>query len=276
MDSKIKKIENIVILKNEEKEKINDNIKAFKNKIKQNDIDEIDNWDNYKKGNKKNHQKLSINIINKPRYKNLKRDFIVKYKKKLTINLIKNIKNQWIGIKKNYNIILKNKIEIKNNFMFLLNMYKAINYKKIDLIKKKKYFKLNKIVVIILDLKSLKSKIIVMDNNKTIFYISNGVIFKKLQLKNKKYKKSEKLTYLIIKSMVVSLNFFKKYNNMIINIKGVKNNINNYITYINKNLKNFQGNYIYLNSNKISRNKFFKIKKLKAIKKKTEEKNYKI
>ena len=178
---------------------------------------------------------------------------IHKLVRKKTINL--NLKKNWKGFKN-----------------FTINKFLKINLNKINMYKSKNYYKIQSIVVIILDLRYLKSKVIIMNKNKCLFSLTNGMMFKKLQLRNKKYKKSEKLTYLIIKTMLLNNKYLNNYKNIIINIKGVKKNINNIVANLNKKIGLNNKNIIYINNTKFSYNKFFKFKKIKAIKRRLKKK----
>ena len=94
---------------------------------------------------------------------------------------------------------------------------------------------------------------------------------------NKKYIKSEKLSYLNLKNVLMKLNYMRGYKNIFIQIKGLKNKPNNLIKYLNNKINNFNKNIntIIINSYKISKNKFFGFKKIKAIKRKLKKKNLK-
>lgn len=191
----------------------------------------------------------------------------------MVMNTIKNIKINSIN---NYSLILS-KFFLKNldsrilQFNKILIKYKNICTNKINLLRNSEFFKNNNSLVMVVDLKTLRSKIVCFNKYKSLIFISNGIIFKKLQLNHKKYIKSEKLTYLIIKSAFIKMNFLRNYKNIIINIKGVKNNNNNIISYINKNISK-NNLVIYLNNYSFSTNKYFKTKKIKAIKRKLKKK----
>lgn len=270
LDGKLKKLNNILDKKVNEEKKFLENLKKFEGLIKEKDINDLPNW-----GNKKNKFK---DIKNFKKIENKENNIIMfNYSNVMVNNLVKNIKFDYsnkineIRFKTCFYFFL-NGIYLSQNINYTYIKYKNIINNKLITMKNKNYFNNNvNNIVLVMDLRTLKTKIVCLNNKKSLLFISNGVIFKKLQLNHKKYKKSEKLTYLIIKSTLVKMGFFKNYKNIFINIKGVKNNNNNFINYINKNIKN-KNSLIYIHNYLFSMNKYFKIKKIKAIKKKLKKK----
>lgn len=252
----------------EEEERIGylKNIEFFKNKIKKKDLDNIDDWSSFKKKiqiiENKNNIKKKINKI-----KILNNKVIIKIIEKLKY---KDKKNENIKNKLNY---FENK---SINFFTLINTYKKINLNKFFLIKKLRYYKIsNKNIFIILDARKLKTKIIAFNAKKCLITLSNGLMFKKMKLKNKKYIKSEKLSYLTIKTFMNKINYLEKRLNVFLYVKGYKNNINSLIKYINNKFIKKNSNstkFVIINSYKKSNNKFFGFKKIKAIKRNLKKK----
>lgn len=228
----------------------------MKNKIKNEYILSINNWDFYKK-----------KVKFKKNTKKIEKIFFYKFNTTILKSVIKN------GIKLWKNLHYSG--EIKFNFSKLINNFLKINIKRVKNYKIS-HFEKNNIVYIILDIRRLKSNIVIFKKSSCLSTITNGIIFKKMQFKNKKYKKSEKLTYLALKTILVKLNFLKNYKNITINIKGIKGNVINIIQFINKNLKNNYNQITYINSMKIGNNKYFKFKKIKAIKRRLKKKIIKL
>lgn len=185
------------------------------------------------------------------------------------------------------NKFIKNNYKNNFNFSYFYNKnhnikwyeiflnYKKINLNNIKAIHKKTFHKISsKNIFIVLDSRSLKTKFIAFNRKKCLFSMTNGIIFKKLTLRNKKYKKSEKLSFLNLKNSLVKLSFLKTYGNIFIYVKGVKNNINGFIKYLIKKINN--NNVLIINSYKMSKNKFFGFKKIKSIKRKLKKKFIKL
>lgn len=164
--------------------------------IKKKDIDEINNWDTQPSKNKYNvfHKSTNKNKIAKITKKN-------ENKKIIDIDIFKKLK-----IFQKLNESHKNKFQYKN----LMNLVKNINYNnKIFLLYKKiinynlhinKHFLLlnkkneiiNKTIYILLDCRLLKTKIIIFNNKKCLFSLTNGIVFKNWTLKIKSIKNQKK------------------------------------------------------------------------------------
>lgn len=238
-----------------------DNLENLKFKIKKRDIEKIEDWSSYSK---------KIFFIEKKKENQIKKLPFLNLK--LIEKLVKNIeKNK----KKELNLKLKKQI----NIFKLYEIYLKINKSYLKNIILKKTLKNNtKNIFIIIDNRNLKTKIILFNYKKCLFSINNGFVFKKLNLKNKKYKKSEKLSFLCLKNSIIKFNNFKKYKNIFLYIKGIKNNSNLLIKYFNKKVNNKfnENNLLIINSYKISKSTFFGFKKIKAIKRKLKKKMIKI
>lgn len=189
-------------------------------------------------------------------------------------------------IKHNYNILLifksglinfyKNLLKIKNienrnkiRFLNLFEYYIKLNYSKIKKLKNKDYFCNFDNLIVILDIRKTKPKIFVLNNDKCLFSVTSGLIFKKLNLNNKKIKKSEKMLKLMLKTTVIKLQKISYLKNYLIHIKGTKSNLFNILLTINKIF--IKKNISLMYSPHISYGKF-KFKKIKAIKKRLRKK----
>lgn len=242
-------------IEEEEKEFLN-NLEKYKNKIKNRDFLDIKNWDSYKK-----------KTIFKSEYKKNKKiiePFILKLNQILF--LIKNKKNG----------IIQNSFNLKTiNYNICEKKYIKIQLNKLKHINKKNYFSINKVLYILLDIRKLKTKLIIFNKKGCLFYITNGLVFKKLNLKNKKNKKSEKTTNLLLKNVNNKKKFFNNYSKIIFYVKGVKKYINNIIKYVSENiLKN--KNFTIIMNQKTSKSKYFNFKKIKAIKRRLKKKIIKL
>ena len=231
---------------------IQENLNSLKHKIKINDIKNIDNWDNYKKKNKE--------IIKKK----LKIDFIIVLKPKIILMLISNL-NAYNNIYKK--IILNNKL---TNYNEIIKNYNNFNLKKIDTIKKNFLKNFENNIIIVLDFRSLKFKLFIIKKNNCAYSSTSGIIFKKMNLNNKKYKKSDKLVYLCIKNALIKNQHILNKKKIIIYTKGLRKNINNFVNYLS--LKINTNKLVFINDLKVSNNKTFKFKKIKSIKRKLKKK----
>lgn len=94
-----------------------------------------------------------------------------------------------------------------------------------------------------------------------------------MNFKNKKYKKSEKVSNFLIKTIKTKSQIIKKYKKTVLHIKGFKNNMKNLSKNIIKNLNSISNNSItIINDLKISFNVYFKNKKIKSIKRRLRKK----
>lgn len=258
--------------KNEEFEenlKFIENIENVKKKFKIKEEDLNNNWDPYK---------TKYDFIKKPK----------KFKLNKTINIIeKNIKkiiNNLNYKNQNHQIIMNINTTFNYNNINFNNIFKKINKineNRINSIVNKSNWKILKPLFAIIDIRSLKTRIIFFTKNNCISTMTNGLVFKKMQLNNKKYKKSEKLSYLSVKLIVLRLKNYINNRYVIIQIKGLKKYSKNIIKYFNqisqKNLKdNNKSKFIYINNNKTPNNFDFKFKKIKSIKRRLKKKMVKI
>lgn len=214
------------------------------------------------------------------------------------LNFIENIKKkklkQELGFFKNPNLIKKNinlinflkdcltnynfyitKIKLfgfnRNNLFFeknykilnILQYYNNFNYNKLKNIKDNKFFSNSNKIIIIFDLRPVKIKIYIINNNRCVFGITPGIIYKKLGIKQKKTKKTEKMVNLMLKIVSLKIKKMIAKNKFIINIKGTRSNIFNVITLINRNFKSNLSSLIYSPHISYGRYKFKKIKSIK-------------
>lgn len=231
----------------------------------ENSLDDGD-WSSYKK-NKKN---IIFGDINKKKLKRILNVFLINSSKKLLLKLKKNsffikmIENDLIDLFYRF-CTLKNKI--KNSF--LLKYYNNLNLKKLKKIKSDLYYKnFNKKLIVIIDIRRIKPRIVVLNNNKCILTLTSGIIFKKMQMKEKSIKKTQKMFNIMMK--LVSTNLKKKINcnNFIIHIRGTKSKLINTIIFIKNSFKN--DNLFFLYSPHIEYK--LKFKKIKSIKRRLKKK----
>ena len=210
---------------------------------------DIDNWDSYKKKDyfiKEVKKEKKVNIYNISN-KNLQKIFsnYINFEKILKVN------------------------ESNNSVIDLIKKYNKINLSKFKIINKKLYYPMSEnCIFVILDSRSLKTNITALNPKKCILTLTNGLIFKKLGFRNRKYIKSEKISFLTLKNFLVKFDYFKRYKNIFLYIKGYKNNINGFIKFINDRIfkNNTNSKIKILNCYKKSYNNFFGFKKIKAIK----------
>lgn len=164
------------------------------------------------------------------------------------------------------------------NICELFNQIYKINFKKINKIKNKMYFNKQKIIYYLLDLKKLKTKVIVFKDTGCLFFYSNGLLFKKMMLNGKKYKKSDKISFLTIKNSINFLNVLNSCDKLIIEIKGFSNKSVDYSKFIYNNIKKKTNNkeLVFIYNYKLSSSRYFKYKKIKAIKRRLKKKFLKL
>lgn len=223
-------------------------------------------WSSYKK-NKKNKV---FGDFNKKKLKKILNVFLINNNKKLLLRLKRNLntekilKNKFIDLFYRFFTI---KSKIKNSFIF--KFYNSINLNKLNQINKNNYFlNFNKKLIIIIDIRNIKPRIVVINNNKCILTLSTGIIFKKMQMKEKSIKKTQKMFNIMMK--LVSTNLKKKINcnNYIIHIKGTKSKLLNILVFIKKSFIN--NNLFFLYSPRIDYK--IKFKKIKSIKRRLKKK----
>lgn len=130
----------------------------------------------------------------------------------------------------------------------------------------------NKYTLVTLDIRSQKPKIHFIINEKNVLSVTAGMVLKKLEIKEKNFKKQNRVLNVMVKS---SFNKIIKENNgeyFMLNIKGTKKVLFKLIIF----LKTFfdLNKFILLYSPNISRNKI-KFKKIKSIKRSLTKKNMK-
>lgn len=251
IDIRIKKLIKIEEIEKEELKKKNENINAF--------LDDGD-WSSYRK-NKKN--KVFGDFKKK------------KLKKKINmlligdnLKLLKNLKNNLIIFKKNNISVWK----IKNNVNeFLVKYYNNLNLSRLNNINNDNYFKnLEKEVIIMIDIKNSKSKIVVSYKERCILTVTPGIIFNKLKLKEKSIKKTQKIFTLMIKLVINSVKNKIKSKNFIVHIKGTKIKLSNLVVIIKKNFNKGNDKIMFMYTPSI--NYKFKFKKVKSIKRRLKKK----
>lgn len=177
-----------------------------------------------------------------------------------------NIKFKFTELFLNLSEMLKfsNLFNLKNKKLFNhIYYYNKINYNKLKIIKNKNYYSNYNKIILILDTRPIKPKIFLIFKNKCILTLTSGIIYKKLNMKKKKTKKSEKMLNLMLKSVYIKIQQTVLCKNIIIHLKGTKSNIFNVLVSVSNNFKD--KNIFMMYSPKIGFNKY-KFKKLKSIK----------
>lgn len=231
----------------------------------ENNLDDGD-WSSYKK-NKKNK---IFGDINKKKLKKVLNVFLINNNKKLLIKLKKNfffLKHTERLLNGLFRRIFFFKDRIKNFFLF--RYYNFLNLKKLNRINNNEYFQnFNKKIIIIIDIRCIKPKIIVLNNNKSILTLTTGIIFKKMQMKEKSIKKTQKMFNIMMKLVATNLKKKINCNNFIIQIKGTKSKLINIITFVKNSFK--ENNVFFLYSPTIDYK--LKFKKVKSIKRRLKKK----
>lgn len=161
----------------------------------------------------------------------------------------------------------KNEAKLERTKSQLINYYYNLNIKKyMNIIKKSdknNYFKYDNYILMIIDVRKQKPMITVINDNKTFLFLTAGIVFSKMKMKEKKNKKGEKMIVTMLK--LVFNEIIKKINNknLLINIKGLTSNIEILYSTIESYSNNFK--FLFLNSQHKRRNKL-KFKKIKSIK----------
>lgn len=219
--------------------------------------------------------------------KNFKKNKLkTEIKKNKNINLIKNnskllkfIKEQQIKfcsvlfyLKTDFNFKNIINLKIKNIFSYL-DYYNKINFEKIKKIKDQNIYRNLNSLIIQINIKNTKPKIVVINKDKCFTNITAGIIFKKLNMKIKKLKKTEKMLNLMLKSIYSNIIRFIYFKKVIIHIKGTKSNIFKAVSLVNNSFKNKNVFLIYSPKIKYGLTKF---KKLKSIKRRLKKKFIKL
>ena len=217
-----------------------------------------------------------------------KKNFIIKFKIKekkkielgifligLNINLLKKLfifiknynKEHLMFTQRLKNNFKKNKKQLTKkltfNFNKLLGYYKQ--YSKSILNKKSiiNFYSNSIRSVVIIDIRNSKMLISAMNNDRCIFTLTPGIVFKKLQMKGKSLKKSNKMCNILLKTSIQTLKNKLKGKNYLINIKGTKNNIFSIVLFVKKNFLNENLLFIYSPHLIINGLKFKKVKSIK-------------
>lgn len=167
-----------------------------------------------------------------------------------------------------------NKNKLEKTKSQLINYYCSLNLKKfIYLIKngnkKNEHFMYSNYIIIIIDVRKQKPIITVINNNKTFLCLTAGIVFKKMKMKEKKNKKSEKMIVTMMKLVFNEITQKINNNNLLINIKGLTSNVDVLYSTIESYSSSFK--FLFLNSFHKRRNKL-KFKKIKAIKRRLRKK----
>ena len=251
------RIKNLLKIEEIEKEEL-----KIKNENINSSLDDGD-WSSYKK-NKKNF--IFGNIKKKQLKKKINTNLInnnFKFLKMLKYNSVNFLKLTELYFKRYEE---KNRL---NNQLF--NLYNRLNLKRINSIKNDDFFKnVDKKIVLIIDIRQLKAKIIAIYKNKCILTITPGIIFNKLRMKEKSLKKTQKVFNLMIKLVITSLKKNINCNNFIINIRGTKSKITNIVLFIKKNFNKKTDKILFIYTPNIDFK--LKFKKIKSIKRRLKKK----
>lgn len=159
-----------------------------------------------------------------------------------------------------FNVINKKSSRILNS----LNYYYKFNYSKLKRIKEGNYYVNSENIVVIIDIRPSKPIISTISKNKCLFNITSGIIYKKLSMKQKKTKKTEKMFNLMLKATFLNLQRRVSFKKCVVHLKGTRSNLFNVLVLINKNFKTKEIYMLY--SPHIGYNRF-KFRKIKSIKK---------
>lgn len=158
----------------------------------------------------------------------------------------------------NFNFFFKKHNKYDYLFYFLKKFNKTIKVKK-------NYWKnLENYKLITFNHKFKKLRLIVSKKDKILINLSSGMATKKLNIEEKKHKKSLKIFNIMIKSVLKGLrpsNFFLR---CLIQFKGVNSYLNKYLETILKLNFNIKETYVMFTPN-VSKN--FKFKKIRSLKK---------
>ena len=224
----------------------------------------FNDWFEFAKNARKVRMEKELNFINNAE--------ILGYNT-ILLNLLKNFLNiysKYIDKLKNLKIDGKFFNKNKNNNLYHpYNYYLELNFLKLKKIKNNNYYKNSENIIFIIDMRFSKSRIFLINKDKCLFGITSGLIYKKLNLKQKKIKKTEKMLNLMLKSAVMKAQKTINFKKCIIHLKGTKSNIFNILVLIQKNLAKKQISFLY--SPYISYGRF-KFKKIKSIKKRLRKK----
>lgn len=207
-----------------------------------------ENWKTYKK-------KTNFLIIRKKKQKQIKAVLFFQN----NTNIFKFFKNNIKNYLKMVDFFQKN-----YNFLYLIKFYNLINFLKINNNHNKlKYFNYYFIIKFLKN----KTKIYINNNFKCIYSLTPGILMKKLQIKTKNIKKSEKIANLSIKSATKSILEKKIKGNIIVNLKKIDSKNYKSVSIISKFLKKnelkFKISFIFTPNMIITRVKFKKIKSIK-------------
>lgn len=172
-------------------------------------------------------------------------------------------------------VILKN---FKNSYnlspgsskiLELVEYYQSINFTKFKKLKNNEYYQNSGNMLMMVDMRKSKPRIFLISKDKCILSLTSGIVYKKLELKQKKIKKTEKMLNLMLKAVSSSINKWGVLKNFLIHLKGTRSNIFNVLVLIEKNFKNKNISLLY--SPHISFGNF-KFKKVKSIKRRLRKK----
>lgn len=173
-------------------------------------------------------------------------------------------------IKKFFNLnIYKSKLNNKKLNLIYLKYVNYLNFKNYFLINKK-YIFLKNYFLFILNIKKKKPFVNIIIKDKVLLAVSSGFILKKLNISEKKSKKSLKTLYLMLKIIINNLNKnFFNYKKIICQIKGSKKRLFQIILFLKKKIK--FNNIIFIYTPNFYQNSI-KFKKIKSIKKRLRKK----
>lgn len=164
--------------------------------------------------------------------------------------------------------LYKTTTNVKLNLIYLkyINYYNFRNYFLIN----KRFNKIIYYYLFMLNIKKKKPFVNITLRNKTLLSVSTGFLLKKLNIEEKKSKKSLKTLYLLLKIVINNLNKnFKNYQRIICNIKGSKKRLFQIIIFLKKKI-NFN-NIIFIYTPNFYQNSI-KFKKIKSIKRRLRKK----
>lgn len=217
----------------------------------------IDESKIFVRNNDNKYTKIVKKFITKNLFETNKKYFIYNIKKKLffCFKMVTFFYNT-ITFKKSLNLL----------FITYINYY---NYK-LNVLNNNKIIFLKNYFIFILNIKNKKPFINITIKDKTILAVSSGFILKKLNIDEKKSKKNYKTLCLILKIVMNDLkNQLKKYDKIILQIRGSRKKLFQIISYMKK--KTNFANLILIYTPNFFQNSV-KFKKIKSIKKRLRKK----
>lgn len=167
--------------------------------------------------------------------------------------------------------IIFNKYKYKKDFVRFF--YYIYNFNRKYLIKRNSFKRFYYHNILTFNFLNKKLNLTLRSKNKLISNISPGIITKKLGIDIKKYKKSSKITNIMIKSMLKTYRNNDNPHKLIIQIKGTKIHFYKIVDFCKEIIKKYTDAYIVYTPNITNSN--YKFKKIRSLKKNFRKKYFK-